>query len=64
MIKNNSKDSDEIVKILSLVQINAAKWGYMKWNGALDENEAAAKLFADRQTKAAQIEALLRKGKS
>lgn len=50
---------ETLVQYLSKLQFNAAKWAYMKLHGGLGEEEAAAKLFADRQTKAAKIEALI-----
>lgn len=52
-------DGETIVQYLSRLQFNAAKWAYMKLHGGLSEEDAAAKLFADRQVKAAKIESLI-----
>lgn len=49
-------DGETLTQYLSKLQFNAAKWAYMKLQGALAEDDAAAKLFADRQLKAAKIE--------
>jgi hypothetical protein len=51
-------DGETLVQYLSQLQFNAAKWAYMKIHGGITEEDAAAKLFADRQMKAAKIEAL------